>query len=105
MKPCSCPACTALAERYRNDPQLLGLCRAKLLIRGWAGRTDEVERVYILAHAEWAQAAVRKVAGKGFRPTKRTTQTALSCEVVSQDLEGETPIPMVGILHVREAVA
>ena len=54
-EPCSCPACTALAERYRNDPGLLAFYRKKLLIRGWAGRTDDVERAYILAHAEWAQ--------------------------------------------------
>ncbi len=51
---CSCPACKALAARYKNDPALLKFYRAKLLIRGWAGSVDEVEKAYQKAHASWA---------------------------------------------------
>jgi len=36
-----------LEERYKDDPSLLALYKKKLLIRGWAGRKDPVEKEYI----------------------------------------------------------
>jgi hypothetical protein len=104
-EPCSCPACIALSERYRNDPQLLGFYRKKLLIRGWAGDTDPVEKAYILAHAPWARQITKANARTRFHVSNAGDQTAFSGEVVSEDLETETGFPITGILHVREAVA
>jgi len=104
-EPCSCPACTALAERYRNDPQLLAFYRKKLLVKGWAGRTDKVEEAYILAHAPWAQHAAEVGCRNLAHVSKSHIQTALSGEVVSEDLEGETALLISDILHMREAVA
>ena len=78
MTECTCEACKALAARYTNDPGLLALYRKKLLIRGWAGETDKVEKAYILAHAEWAQAAVRAGAGTRLQARKRGDQTPLT---------------------------
>ncbi len=102
---CSCPACSALADRYRNDPQLLAFYRKKLLVRGWAGRTDEVEKAYILAHAPWAQANVEKLRNARSHVSNVPPQTAHFGEVVSEDLEDETPPVSAYILHVKEAVA
>ena len=36
-----------LEQRYKNDPKLLAFYQKKLLIRGWAGRTDDVEKEYV----------------------------------------------------------
>ena len=36
-----------LETRYKDDPELLALYERKLLIRGWAGKKDPVEREYI----------------------------------------------------------
>ena len=55
MKDCQCLACTALANRYEGDPALLAFYRKKLLVRGWAGDTDAIEKAYINAHATWIQ--------------------------------------------------
>ena len=52
---CKCSACEGLRGRYLNDPELLHMYEKKLLIPGWPGETDSIEKPYILAHARWAQ--------------------------------------------------
>jgi hypothetical protein len=42
-----------LASRYKKDAVLLGFYRRRLLQRGWAGVTDDVEKAYLAAHAPW----------------------------------------------------
>lgn len=54
---CHCTACTALAERYGEDTALLEHYRKRLLVRGWAGRPDDIERAYAVGHAPWAKQA------------------------------------------------
>ena len=83
---CNCPACMALAERYRNDPKLLDFYRKRLLVRGWAGRPDDVERAYILAHAPWAQANVEKLRKAHSHVSNVPPQTVRFGEVVSADV-------------------
>ena len=34
---------------------MLAFYRRKLLVRGWAGATDDVEKAYMASHAEWYQ--------------------------------------------------
>lgn len=57
---CRCDGCRGLQARYARDPKLLAFYGRILLQRGWAGRMDDVERAYALAHAPWYQAAVEK---------------------------------------------
>ena len=60
VESCNCPACTALADEYLSDPEMLQFLRRKLLIRGWAGKYSPTEHAYVLAHSADAQ---RKQAG------------------------------------------
>lgn len=85
---CRCPACSALAERYRNDPALLAFYRKKLLVKGWAGRTDPIEKAYILAHAPWAQHAAEVGSRNLAQVSKAHDQMPSAGEVVSEDLRG-----------------
>ena len=71
---CDCSACQALANRYESDPLLLAFYRARLLVKGWKGQKDRVEKAYILAHASWAQEAASHIRGRGL-PSKYATQT------------------------------
>jgi hypothetical protein len=57
VKTCPCAGCAGLRQRYREDPALLQFCALRLLQRGWAGRTDDVEKLYMENHADWYQAA------------------------------------------------
>ena len=50
---CKCAGCAGLARRYPTDPELLAFYRTKLLQKGWAGQTDDVEKAYMSAHAGW----------------------------------------------------
>ena len=101
---CTCQACSALAARYDSatkgglyghpqvaDPGLLAFYRRRLLVRGWAGHTDAVEKAYILAHAEWARgSAERGRANLARYPKfgqKVHTGTASSPEVISDHME------------------
>jgi hypothetical protein len=54
---CQCAGCAGLAKRYKSDPDLLAFYRRRLLQKGWAGTTDEVERAYQQSHAPWARDA------------------------------------------------
>ena len=54
---CGCDGCAGLARRYKTDPDLLAFYRKRLLVMGWAGIADDVEKAYQLAHAPWAKAA------------------------------------------------
>ena len=54
MASCRCAGCRGLEERYKTDPELLKHYRKRLLIRGWAGKTDDVEKAYQKAHSTWA---------------------------------------------------
>ncbi len=56
---CKCPGCEALRHELGNDRPLLAHYAAKLLVRGWAGRTSVAEAAYVRSHAPWAQAAAR----------------------------------------------
>jgi hypothetical protein len=98
---CTCDACRALAERYQSDPRLLAFYRRRLLVRGWAGQKDEVERAYILAHAPYAQAAVKAGAGNlapAFVSRVDTAPTdAGSTQVVPEDPEGKTGRLLVAV--------
>lgn len=94
---CDCEACRNLAAEIGDDHQLFRFYRRKLLIRGWAGRKTPAEKAYILAHAEWAQAAVR--AGAATRLTAPAhlsnggAQTQSPGGVVVEDLEAATAPP------------
>lgn len=59
---CECFACTALQARYDDDPVLLAMYRKKLLIPGWAGEADALEKAYIQAHAVWAKIGAEALA-------------------------------------------
>jgi hypothetical protein len=50
---CTCQACQALKA---NRPSQWAWLPHKLLIRGWAGQTDPLEKAFIRAHASWATA-------------------------------------------------
>jgi hypothetical protein len=52
---CKCEGCAGLRQRYQKDPTLLQFYAKKLLQRGWAGKTDDVEKAYMASHAEWYQ--------------------------------------------------
>jgi hypothetical protein len=54
---CRCAGCEGLGKRYGSDPDLLAFYRKRLLQRGWAGATDDIEKAYQVAHAPWAKAA------------------------------------------------
>ena len=62
-----------LEQRYRKDPQLLQLIKAKLLEPGWAGELDSLELAYIKAQLRESPSLKRRW---GFRPTaKRLSET------------------------------
>lgn len=50
---CDCQGCLGLARRYKADPVPLAFYRRQLLLRGWAGATDDVEKGHMAAHATW----------------------------------------------------
>jgi len=81
---CNCKACQGLNRRYKNDPVLLAHYRKKLLVRGWAGKSnDPVEKAYVLAHAEWARkASERCKTNAGMQNTR--IRRAISTETVSR---------------------
>ena len=69
VKTCKCQGCAGLRQRYQKDPTLLQFYAKKLLQRGWAGKTDDVEKSYMESHADWYQAAQergREVAAMNF---------------------------------------
>jgi hypothetical protein len=87
----TCHSENALAARYRDDPDLFHLHRRKLLIRGWAGRLDDLERAYLRAHrplTERQEEALRHARERSpltRRPAEapeHMAETALVCEVV-----------------------
>lgn len=88
---CDCDACEALNTRYASDPDLLAFYRRRLLVRGWAGDADAVEKAYSQAHAEWARGAAERgrarfaVMGVGSR--KPLTQTPSDSAEVSEQVE------------------
>ena len=53
---CRCGGCQGLRERYRKDPALLRFYARQLLLRGWAGSTDDIERGYLASHSSWYRA-------------------------------------------------
>ena len=53
---CQCSGCLGLAKRYKSDSDLLAFYRRRLLQMGWAGKTDDVEKAYMTAHAGWYRA-------------------------------------------------
>lgn len=66
---CKCEGCHALRTEYTNDHQLLKFYAKKLLIRGWAGKLSDTEKLYLLNHAEWFKSAVesgRRTAARNF---------------------------------------
>ena len=83
MSTCGCPGCEGLARRYGGDEELLVFYRGNLLIRGWAGVADELERAYQVAHAPWAQSAAR-VGRQNLRRGAQTPRT----DVVSYRTDG-----------------
>lgn len=84
---CPCSACLALRAEYASDPELLAHCGRKLLKRGWAGTATPTEKAYIRTHADWAQKAIAKIAGKGFQA--RADRPNLTTETVHS--EGVVP--------------
>ncbi len=88
---CTCEACQALAAQYQGDPKLLAFYQRRLLIRGWAGSADPLEKAYILAHAPWAQSAARVCTANPsiglVHVSNAAVQTASPVEVVAEDLE------------------
>jgi hypothetical protein len=66
-----------LASRYQKDLVLLAFYRRRLLQRGWAGVTDDVEKAYQAAHAPWykvLQEQGRRLAESFPDPPTRTGQ-------------------------------
>ena len=88
---CTCQACSALAARYAGDPGLLAFYHKRLLVRGWAGDKDAVEKAYILAHAVWASGAAERGRVRLARypkfERKTLTAPASSPEVISDHME------------------
>ena len=92
---CKCAGCTGLAKRYKSDPDLLAFYRRKLLQKGWAGQTDDVEKAYMLAHAPWYKGLVergRETAaklgwGEGFSPLEKASG-AKDGEMATSGAEG-----------------
>jgi hypothetical protein len=80
---CPCNGCQGLRAAYAADPALLSLYARKLLVRGWAGRLDDVERAYVAAHAEWHRAGVEKACTLRKRLTQAQSSHADGPEVVS----------------------
>ena len=79
---------TALAERYRNDPELLAFYRKKLLQPGWAGRLDPVEKAYVRAHASWVHhGPLENLRNRPAHVSNARPQRACFGEAVWKDLE------------------
>lgn len=57
VQQCTCEGCAALRKEYGKDPDLLAFYAKKLLIRGWAGKLSETERLYLSNHSDWYKAA------------------------------------------------
>lgn len=78
MRRCSCSGCQGLRTRYAGDDRLLNFYAQRLLQRGWAGVTDDVEKAYMTAHAEWYKAAQEKGRQSpiGMGHFKRVVQTS-----------------------------
>ena len=97
---CNCDGCAGLARRYKNDPKLLAFYRTKLLQKGWAGQTDDVEKAYMTAHAGWyrdmqergRQLAAAHPGGPPRRP-KREAFTGSGEASAPADEEKATPGP------------
>jgi hypothetical protein len=69
VETCKCDGCAGLRRRYGKDSQLLQFYAKNLLIRGWAGQTDDVEKAYMASHAPWYDAMIQRgkeMAEQGF---------------------------------------
>jgi hypothetical protein len=70
-----CP-CQACANLRADRPSQWSWLPHKLLIRGWAGKTDPREKAFIRAHAPWAQRSPDQItqARKNFGKTSGSNQ-------------------------------
>ena len=62
-----------LRQRYCKDPNLLQFYAERLLQRGWAGTTDDLEKAYLASHVGWYQAAQergRKIGAMNFEASQ-----------------------------------
>ena len=80
---CERLGCVGLRDRYKKDPTLLHFYARNLLLRGWAGSTDVLEKGYQAAHASWYKVAQES--------GQRMAQEMARREREVQDGEASTP--------------